>query len=168
MSIYLYKFKTLKSCLYIASSSHHNLSFKARRLKLSIQPLHMRALVIILINPDSEAVSWFVLFWVPKNLGTKRFLRFGHKSKPAQIRPPRLPEAGNWKIAILPMLKVERLYNEWVETIEATEAANSNRTVKPRFRVTSEVTWGQKSKKCYFANFDGWTQGVWVEVERQG
>ena len=48
------------------------------------------------------------------------------------------------------------------------EAATSNRPVRPRFRGTSEVTWGQKSKKCYFANFDGWTQGVWVEGERQG
>ena len=34
--------------------------------------------------------------------------------------------------------------------------------------VTSEATWGQKSKKCYFANFDGWTYGVLVGGERQG
>ena len=36
------------------------------------------------------------------------------------------------------------------------EAVTSNRPVSPRFRGTSEATRGQKSKKCYFANFDGW------------
>ena len=42
-----------------------------------------------------------------------------------QIRPPRSPEAGNWKIALLLIAMVEHSYKEWTETLEATEAVEA-------------------------------------------
>ena len=77
---------------------HYRLSFTTGRLKLCMQILHIRALVLSHINPASaasEAVSWFVLFGVFFETWTevKTYLA---TSGPGDIRSPTQGRSRPW------------------------------------------------------------------------